>query len=163
MEAITFYTLSAVTLLSALGVVLLRNVLHSALLLGLCLAGVAGLFASLGADFLFAAQILIYVGGIALLVLFVVLLSGRHSELHLRQVNDYWMGALAVCVALFAGMWRYIVAQAGVLATAKAQPTTARLGAALADYLALPFELVSLILIVALVGAVIFSRPEPEA
>jgi NAD(P)H-quinone oxidoreductase subunit 6 len=162
MEAVTFYTLSAVMLISALGVVLLRNVLHSALLLGLCMAGVAGLFASLGADFLFAAQILIYVGGIALLVLFVVLLSGRHSELHLRQINDYWLGALAVCGALFWGMWRYIVAQAGVTAPSAPQPTTARLGAALMDYLALPFELISVILIAALVGAVIFSRPEAE-
>lgn len=163
MESIAFYALSAVTLLSALGVVLLRNVLHSALLLGLALAGVAGLFASLGADFLFAAQIMVYVGGIALLVLFVVLLSGRHSELHLRQVNDYWLGALAVCAALLSGMWRYLVPLAGVFAQTEPKKTTAPLGRLLLGALAVPFELISLILVVALVGAVIFSRAETES
>jgi len=163
MELFIFYSLAAVTLISALAVVFLRNVLHSALFLGLALSGVAGLFASLGADFLFAAQILVYVGGVALLVLFVVLLSGRHSDLTLRQINDFWLGALAICVSVFAGLWKTFAPIAGTVALAKPQPTTARLGAALMDYLSVPFELVSLILIVALVGAVLFSRTETDA
>ena len=61
--------------------------------------GVAGIFGSLGADFLFAAQILVYVSGIAVLILFVVLLSGRASDFVLRQTNEQWAGGLVVCGA----------------------------------------------------------------
>ena len=80
MESIVFYSLAAVTLVSALMVVTLRNTFHSALFLGLSLAGVAGIFGTLGSDFLFAAQIMIYVSGIAVLILFVVLLSGEEGD-----------------------------------------------------------------------------------
>jgi NADH:ubiquinone oxidoreductase subunit 6 (subunit J) len=162
MEHFVFYTLAGITLLSALGVVLMRNVLHSALLLGLCLAGVAGLFGSLASDFLFAAQILIYVGGIALLVLFVVMLSGRASELHLRQSNELWPGVLVVCGVLLYSMSRYIRSYGGARVAAEARATTGELGRLLTGDLALPFELISLVLIVALIGAVLFSRPETE-
>jgi len=87
LQQIVFFSLAAVTVLSALAVVTMRNTVHSALFLGLTLGGVGGLFAMLGADFLFAGQIMVYVGGIALLVMFVVMLLGRASDLHLRQVN----------------------------------------------------------------------------
>ena len=158
MSALVFYAFSAVILASALGVVLLKNTLHSALLLGLCLAGVAGIFASLGADFLFAAQIIVYVGGIAVLVLFVVLLSGRGSELRLRQVNDQWLAALLICVVTGWGLRRIFEGAAGVLPAAAPLPTTAALGRQFVGEYALPFEVVSLILIAALVGAVVFSK-----
>jgi len=162
MEQIVFYSLATVTIISALATVLMRNVLHSALFLGLALAGVAGIFASLGADFLFAAQILIYVSGVAVLVLFVVMLAGRASELNMRQINNQWFGALLVCTVLFGGMWRYISAFGDVRATTIAKPTTHELGRILLSKFAVPFELITLILIVALIGAVIYTRPEGE-
>lgn len=162
MEAFVFYSLAAVTLVSALGVVTLRNTLHSALLLGLSLAGVAGLFGTLGADFLFGAQLLVYVGGIALLMLFVVMLAGRASELHLKQVNRMWGAGLAICGALFWGMWRYIEPTVTVGAQGEPAPTTARIGRLLLSDLAVPFELITVILIAALIGAVVFTRPEHE-
>ncbi|TPW21243.1 MAG: NADH-quinone oxidoreductase subunit J [Elusimicrobia bacterium] len=162
MEQIAFYSLAAVTLFSALGVVMLRNVLHSALLLGLCLAGVAGLFASLGADFLFAAQILIYVSGIAVLVLFVVLLAGRQSELHLRQTNRNWVPALAVAGTALWALGRVGEGFRSVVADSTLRPTTRLLGRLLMDDYAVPFELVSLILIAALVGAIVFTRPDAK-
>ncbi|MDE2292377.1 MAG: NADH-quinone oxidoreductase subunit J, partial [Elusimicrobia bacterium] len=132
----------------------------SALFLGLCLAGVAGLFASLGSDFLFAAQILIYVSGVAVLVLFVVLLAGRHSELHLRQTNRQWVPALAIAGTALWALSRLSEAFRGVAASTPAHPTTAALGRLLMGEYAVPFELVSLILLAALVGAVVFSLPE---
>lgn len=162
MEHIAFYCLAAVTLGSAVGVVLLRNVLHSALLLGLCLAGVAGLFASLGADFLFASQIMIYVSGVAVLVLFVVLLAGRHSELHLRQTNRNWPPALAVAGLALWAVSRVSEGFRGVTADSTLRPTTRLLGRLLMDDYAVPFELVSLILIAALVGAIVFTRPDAQ-
>lgn len=162
MDCIAFYSLAAVTLVSAAAVVRLRNVLHSALFLGLSLAGVAGLFASLGADFLFAAQILIYVSGIAVLVLFVVLLAGRHSELHLRQTNKQWLPALAIAGT---ALWALsLVARPfqGLQAPAGGQTTTRLIGALLMGEYAVPFELISLILIAALIGAIVFTGVEAE-
>ncbi|MBI3299513.1 MAG: NADH-quinone oxidoreductase subunit J [Elusimicrobia bacterium] len=161
MDCLAFACLAGVTLVCALAVVTLRNVLHSALFLGLSLAGVAGLFASLGADFLFAAQILIYVSGIAVLVLFVVLMAGRHSELHLRQTNKQWLPALAVAGL---ALWSVTKVAQGfrIEAPSLRQPTTRALGKLLMGDFAVPFELVSLILIAALIGAIVFTRPETE-
>ena len=106
LDQIVFYSLALLTLGSALAVVLHRNTVHSSLFLGLSLAAVAGLYASLGADFLFGAQIMVYVSGIAVLVMFVVMLLGRASDLHLRQVNERWMAALLVCGVASVGMFK---------------------------------------------------------
>lgn len=164
LEQIVFYSLSAVVLLSALAVVLQRNTVHSSLFLGLSLAGVAGLFATLGADFLFAAQIMVYVSGIAVLVMFVVMLLGRASDLHLRQVNEFWAAALLICAISSAGLLKIARSFASVTAAGPAVPGTHQIGKLfLGDYL-LPFELVSLVLLAALLGAVFFSHAErPEA
>src|SRR4051812_42545278 len=101
---IVFYGLSAIVLLAALGVVLSRNTVHSSLYLGLSLAAVAGLYALLGADFLFAGQVMVYVSGIAVLIMFVVMLLGRAADLHLRQVNEQWLAALLICAVSCAGL-----------------------------------------------------------
>jgi NADH-quinone oxidoreductase subunit J len=160
LEHIVFYSLTALVLIAALGVVTLKNTVHSALMLGLSLAGVAGLYASLGADFLFAAQIMVYVSGIAVLVMFVVMLLGRASDLHLRQVNDYWAVALVVCLLSSVGLLKIAGSFGGTLATAAARPGTKEIGRLfLGDYL-LPFELISLLLMAALLGAVFFSHKE---
>ena len=159
MESFVFYSLAAVVLVAALTVVTMRNVFHSALALGVCLAGVAGLFGSLGADFLFAAQILIYVSGIAVLIMFVVLLSGRASDFVLRQVNEQWMGALAVC-ALFLGVAYSIFKPLQDRVAAPPQPTTLEIGKLLMSDYGFPFEMVSLVLFASLLGAVLFSAPE---
>ena len=157
-EHIIFYMLASVLVASALGVVLMRKVMHSALCLGLCLAAVAGIFASLGSDFIFGAQILVYVGGIAVLILFVVLLAGRDSDLVMRQINDQWLAALLICSVF---LWSFVrvadqFSQTWAC-TAPAPTTRAIAGLLLGDY-AVPFEMTSLILLAAMVGAVIFGR-----
>jgi NADH-quinone oxidoreductase subunit J len=157
-EQIVFYSLSALVLLSALAVVLHKNTVHSSLFLGLSLAGVAGLFAALGADFLFAAQIMVYVSGIAVLVMFVVMLLGRASDLHLRQVNEQWMAALLICGVSCAGLLKIARGHAQSFSFAAPRPGTRAVGRLfLGEYL-LPFELISLVLLAALLGAVFFSR-----
>jgi NADH-quinone oxidoreductase subunit J len=159
-EQIVFYSLSALVLLSALAVVLHRNTVHSSLFLGLSLAGVAGLFASLGADFLFAAQIMVYVSGIAVLVMFVVMLLGRASDLHLRQVNEFWGVATLICVIASVGLLKIARSYEGAVAVVPPAPSTSTIGRLfLGDFL-VPFELVSLILLAALLGAVFFSHSE---
>jgi NADH-quinone oxidoreductase subunit J len=162
LESIVFYSLSAVVLAAALGVVLHRNTVHSSLFLGLSLAGVAGLYASLGADFLFAAQIMVYVSGIAVLVMFVVMLLGRASDLHLRQVNEYWLVALGICSVGSVGLFKIAASQAGYFAPAPARPATREIGALFLGQYLLPFELVSLLLMAALLGAVFFTHKESK-
>ena len=159
MEQLVFYSLAAVVLIPALLVVLLRNAVHSALFLGLSLAGVGGLFALLGADFLFGGQILVYVTGIAVLIMFCVMLLGRASDLHLRQVNKQWAAGLLVCAISGAGLFRILRAYAKTSSSAASRPTTHGIGGLMLGDYAVPFELVSLVLLAALLGAVFFSRP----
>ncbi|MBI4345517.1 MAG: NADH-quinone oxidoreductase subunit J [Elusimicrobia bacterium] len=162
MQEIAFYLLAAVTLVSALCVVTLRNVLHSSLSLGLCLAAVAGIFATLGADFVFVAQILVYVGGIAVLVLFVVLLAARQSETFLRQTNQQWLAGVFLAGASLWGMARYIELYRSHTQLAPATPTTRAIARLLLTDLAVPFELVSLVLLAALAGAILYSHHDKE-
>jgi NADH:ubiquinone oxidoreductase subunit 6 (subunit J) len=160
LEQVVFYSLTAVTLLAALGVVLMRNAVHSSLMLGLSLAGVAGLYASLGADFLFGAQIMVYVSGIAVLIMFVVMLLGRASDLHLRQVNDRWLAALLVCGVASGGLFKIARLFEGRPAAAAPAPSTRAIGKLMLGEWLLPFELISLVLLAALLGAVFFTRTE---
>lgn len=161
-EIIIFYMLAAVILLSALGVVLLPGVMHSALCLGLCLAGVAGIFASLGANFIFAAQILVYVGGIAVLILFVVLLAGSASDLVTRQVNDQWLPSLFICGAFIWSFLKVTAYFSGIAAASVPLPSVKAIaGAMLGDYAA-PFELISVVLLASMTGAVLFGRRKAQ-
>ncbi len=171
-EYIVFYMLATVIAFSALGVVLLPGVMHSALCLGLCLAGVAGIFASLGSDFVFAAQILVYVGGIAVLILFVVLLAGSASDLVTRQINGQWLPSLLICGAF---SWSFLQITAyfrplncvaslhpGITATAVPAPTVKAIAALMLDHYAVPFELISLVLLASMTGAVLFGRRKAQ-
>ncbi len=163
-ETFAFTSIAAVALISALLVVAVRNTVHSALFLGLCLSAVGGLFAALGADFLFAGQILVYVGGIAVLIMFVVMLLGRESDLHLKQVNQQAAAAVVICLIALTGLLRIARLYAGH--GAQGLPETAGTTRALArlmlgDY-AVPFEAVSLVLTAALLGVIVFSRPAPR-
>lgn len=159
-DQFVFYSLALLTVTSALAVVLHRNTVHSSLFLGLSLAGVAGIFASLGADFLFGAQIMVYVSGIAVLVMFVVMLLGRASDLHLRQVNDRWMAALLVVGVAAVGLFKVCRLHSATLATGAARPGTRDIGRLFLGEWLLPFELISLVLLAALLGAVFFTRTE---
>ena len=156
-----FASLAAVTICAALAVVLMRNALHSALSLGLSLSGVAGLYASLGSDFLFAAQILIYVSGIAVLILFVVLLSGRASDFVMRQINEQWLAGGLIAAALYWGLTA-IYRSLAAPPIAAATDTTFPLAKLMLGDLLVPFELISVVLLAALVGAILFSKPEVE-
>ncbi|MDD5303384.1 MAG: NADH-quinone oxidoreductase subunit J [Elusimicrobia bacterium] len=160
LDQIVFYSLATLTLASALAVVLHRNTVHSSLFLGLSLAGVAGLYASLGADFLFGAQIMVYVSGIAVLVMFVVMLLGRASDLHLRQVNERWMAALLVCGVAAVGLFKVARLHSATVALGATRPGTHDIGRLFMSEWLLPFELISLVLLAALLGAVFFTRTE---
>lgn len=162
MEQIAFYSLSAVVLIPALLVVLLRNAVHSALFLGLSLAGVGGVFALLGADLLFGGQILVYVTGIAVLIMFCVMLLGRTSDLHLRQINRQWAAGLMLCALSGVGLFHVLRSYSKTVSKTAAAPTTRGIGGLMMGDYAVPFELISIVLLAALLGAVFFSRVETK-
>jgi NADH-quinone oxidoreductase subunit J len=155
---LVFYGLAALALVSAGLVAFSRNILHAALGLLVTLLAVAGLYLWLGADFLGVTQLLIYVGGILVMILFAVLFTSRIGQV--RTSNASVPRALAVVVAagVAAGLAYVGVASPWRLTEAVSAPTTARLGDGfLREYL-LPFELAGLVLLMALVGAMVLAR-----
>ncbi|MGH7771841.1 MAG: NADH-quinone oxidoreductase subunit J family protein [Candidatus Binatia bacterium] len=161
LATITFYVVALITVGSAAMVAFSRNIIYSAFSLLGTFAGVAGIYVFLGADFVAGVQVLIYVGGILVLILFAVMLTHRITDV---QITNRSVGRIPALVAI--GIIILLLAQS-ILETpwVKAKeilyaPTTARIGDLfLADYL-LPFELASLVLLAALIGAVVLSRKE---
>lgn len=162
-SAILFYILAAVTILSAAMVAFSRNILYSAFSLLGAFAGAAGLYVFLGADFVAGVQILIYVGGILVLLLFAVMLTHRIADVEITNRSVGTIPAIAV-VAVFLGL---LIQSIRETPWAKAKevthaPTAGAIGDLfLRDYL-LPFELASLVLLAALIGAVVLSRKETK-
>lgn len=154
-----FILLSAVTLGAALGVVTNRNLFHSALLMILAFVGVAGLYLLLEAGFLAAVQVLIYVGAIAILIIFAVMLTRGLMLGKERQINEQWAFAAIAALLLF-GLLAVVLLRVGWPVTQALPPadTIARLGQALMGPYVLPFEVASVLLLVALVGAIIIAR-----
>ena len=157
LETAIFYALAALVIVPAILVVTVRNVFHGALWLILSLSGVAALYAMLAADFLFAVQLLVYVGGVMVVLLFVVLLSGKPSDWAGRQVNEKAWAAGLFSLFLAAALVSAILRWPIVSAALPARATTGPLGALLLNEMVLPFEFISLVLVAALVGAVYFS------
>src|SRR4029077_13010778 len=98
LPSLVFYGLSAALIIASIAVVTARNVFYSAVSLVAALTVVAGFFLLYGADFLGAAQVLVYIGGILIIMLFVIMLSQRPRDAMERQTNDQWFRAL--CLAL---------------------------------------------------------------
>ena len=160
-ELICFLVLSAVVVLGALGVVLLSNIVYSAFLLGGVFTAVAGLYLLLNASFVAAAQILVYVGAINVLILFAIMLVNKKEDLK-AIVNLGVRRAVsgAVCLGLFALLVRVVVTTPWNLPgpPAVGEEATARIGEHLfTDYL-LPFELASVLLLMAMIGAIVLAR-----
>lgn len=156
--AIFFYLLSTVVVLSAIGVAIAPNILYSAFALLGTLAGVAGLYLYMGADFLGIAQLLIYVGGILVLILFAVLLTNRIGEMNITNLSAGLIVGAPAAVAVIALLVKMALGTPWPVTEAVAAPTTQRLGDAfLREYL-MPFEIASLVLLMALVGAMVIAR-----
>ena len=156
-----FYLLATFTIVCALGVALSHNIMYSAFALMGTLMGVAGTFVMLGADFLGVVQLLVYVGGILVLTIFAVMLTHRIAEVN---VSNRAVGRpLAVLLVGAIGWWMIKVGTAATWVVKESgvpQPTTYGIGNAfLTDYV-LPYEIASLVLLVALIGAVVVSRKE---
>jgi NADH-quinone oxidoreductase subunit J len=157
-----FIVLSAITLLGAGIVVTSRILIRAALGLVLSFFGVAGLYALLNVGFLAVVQILIYVGAIAILIIFAIMLTRGVMDREVVQRNSQWFISALVGLALFAALGYALVFRVGddwALSGAPVpQDQIATLGEALVTTYALPFEVASVLLLVALVGAIVIAR-----
>ena len=157
-----FYFLSAIAIASAIGVVTRRNPVHSALLLIMTLLALAGLYLMLYAPFVAGVQILVYAGGIMVLFLFVIMLVNIERAQLEERFNRQWLVGSLVTVAL-GGLFLFIyVKGSSVFPTTfhlfAENRNTQQVGLMLyRDYL-LPFEIASLLLLVAIVGAVVMAK-----
>jgi NADH-quinone oxidoreductase subunit J len=151
-----FVVLSASTLLGGLGVVLTRNVVHAALFLLVSLVSVAGIYLILFTEFLALVQVLIYGGAIIIVLVFAIMLT-RSSEYPRISDNRQWplaaVAALALGAVLAASFWTN-----PPTGTRAQSPAFTELANSLFTRWAIPFEVASLVLLVALIGAIIIAR-----
>jgi NADH:ubiquinone oxidoreductase subunit 6 (subunit J) len=159
-----FYLVAALTLAGGLAAVLLKNTVHCALAVTVAFAGLALLFLQLDAQFAGFAQILIYIGAVAILVVFAILLT-RGSETPEGGVfSRTWLLGLLIAAAVFAVLGWSILQSARALPFAAAAPQVSvhDIGNALVGRYVLPLEIVALLLTAATIGAVIVALHEKE-
>jgi NADH-quinone oxidoreductase subunit J len=163
LDAIFFYSFAALALVGAILTVTRRNAVHSAIWLIVSLLGVAGLFLLQQAEFLFAIQIVVYVGGIMVLFLFVIMLVNLDRAAHLRQFNRQLWIALVLAGLGAIGLSVVLKGPSSVSAPlAPPEGNTMALANVLFQEYLLPFELASALLLVAIVGAVVMARKEEK-
>ena len=160
-----FYLIALVTVVSAGMVAFSRNIIYSAFSLLGTFMGVAGLYVFLGADFVAAVQLLIYVGGILVLVMFGVMLTSNVLDVQLRSSTMNVLPAIllvgAIAAALLMVFWNTdwtVLTQAPSM-----QNTGPRIGELMLTRFLLPFEIASVILLVALIGAAMIARREKKS
>jgi NADH-quinone oxidoreductase subunit J len=162
LQQILFIIFGAITLGAALMVVTRRNVFHAALFMILSFFGVAGLYVLLEAPFLAGVQLFIYIGGISILIIFAIMLTRDMMAPNFAGRNRQWTAAALVAVALCAVLVWAVLNHDWAAAAPGAVPedSITRLGQTLVDAeeLALPFEVASVLLLVALIGAVTIAR-----
>ena len=156
-----FYVLAAFTLWAAGIVVLGKNIVRAAVALIFAFCGVAGLYVLLEAEFLAAVQVLIYVGGITILLLFAIMLTSRIVATAARVVNDQVVLSAIAGVGLLAGLcYAALEGIPALVGPPRLPETSPFLGRALLTTYALPFEVVSVLLLAGMVGAIVLARKE---
>jgi NADH-quinone oxidoreductase subunit J len=173
LELVLFYIFAAIAVVSAILLITRHNVVHSAAFLGSTLFAVAGIFLTLHAEFLAGVQVIVYVGGILVLFVFVIMLISVERAERERQFQRQWTIAL-VTSAILVGELVYglyqgrdslsLPAVAPVAAAGAVLPgNSERVGVALYTTYLLPFEIASILLLVAIVGAVVLSKRRTPA
>jgi NADH-quinone oxidoreductase subunit J len=161
LEPIAFGVLAAMLLASALAVVLTKNLFHSVLYLALSLTATAGIFLVLAAEFLAAVQLLLYAGGVVTIAVFAIVVTERLVGQRITQTSRYLASGAIVAGALFAA----VASTVGSVPLPAAAPpmtgdVTQAIGEALVTRFVLPFELLGVLFLAALLGALYFARPE---
>ncbi|MEO1134457.1 MAG: NADH-quinone oxidoreductase subunit J [Cyanobacteria bacterium J06639_1] len=158
---VSFLILSAMTLGFALGVVLIENIVYAAFMLGAVFTSMAGLYLLLNADFVAAAQILIYVGAVNVLILFAIMLVNRNQEFEPLPLG--WLrNALTavVCAGVFALFSFVSLTTPWDIQPIQSISSVTMIGGQFFSYYLLPFEVASVLLLMALIGAIVLARRE---
>ena len=159
MQSVIFAILAGITLGSALMVVTSRNLLHSALWLIVSFFGIAGIFILLQAEFLAVVQVLVYIGAIAMLIIFAIMLTRRIMDPQQPRFNSQWGLVGGFAALLFVGLAAVVTRVAWpVVAGEVPADAIAQLGVDFVGVYAVPFEIASVLLVVAMIGAIIIAR-----
>ena len=154
-----FYAFALLTVISGCFVVFSRNIVHAAFSLLFTLFGVAGLYAVLGADFLAVTQVVVYIGGILVLVLFAVMMTRLPRQRVPWRGFDRYVPAGIFSVGILAVLYLVITkSEWPVTAREAPTPTASQIGVTFMTAYIFPFEYVSLVLLVAMIGAAILIR-----
>ena len=161
LEPVAFGVLAVVLVASALAVVLTKNLFHSVLYLALALTGTAGIFLTLDAEFLAAIQLLLYAGGVVTVAVFAIVVTERLVGDRITQTSRRLLGGLVLAGALLACLLG-VIAGASLPGgrPAMAGDVTRAIGEAVSTRWVLSFELLAVLLLVALLGATYFARPD---
>jgi NADH-quinone oxidoreductase subunit J len=166
LNSILFYSFAVLVLGGGILTITRRSAIHSALSLIVSLMGVAGIYLLQQAEFLFAVQIVLYIGGIMVLFLFVIMLVNLDEAAKQRQYNGQWLVGIA-CVALVGSLVLVVMSKgaASLVITPGTLPpigeatgNVEKLADALFEQYLLPFELASVLLLVAVVGSVVMAK-----
>ena len=161
-QLICFSILSLVIIIGALGVVLLESIVYSAFLLGGGFMSVAGLYLLLNASFVAAAQVLVYVGAVNVLIIFAIMLVNKKEDLKpIDNLKSRTIISTSICFTLLSLLIRVDLTKVWKLANPSSsigEESTIRIGEHLfSDYL-LPFEVASVLLLMAMIGAIVLAR-----
>jgi NADH-quinone oxidoreductase subunit J len=164
MEMVIFVVLALLAVAAGVGVIAQRSAVRSALFLLVNFCSLAGLYILLNAQFVAIVQVIIYAGAIVVLFLFVVMLLGVERAEETPDLRRYqWVAGILLAVLLLAGIvWALIPAQPETVAALTRTDNVREIGAALLTDFAIPFELASVVLLVAIIGAVVLAKKRLE-
>jgi len=158
MNSVAFLVIAIITLSGALAAATLRKLIHAALCLVIAFVGVAAYFFLLGAEFVGLVQVFVYVGAVAVLIVFTILLTRREVN-GTRGIN--WSGAI-VALAVFGGLlWTILKTKLLAIPAPQIEPLTVkRIGDVLMTDFVWPLQCVGLVLTAALIGALVLVMEE---
>ncbi len=160
-EQVIFFILATITVVAALGMVSVASVFHAALLMILAFTGIAALYMLLGAGFLGIIQILIYVGAIAVLMLFAIMLTPNQVDLSGGTTQGQKISAALTAITIGTIAVGVVITHPWNLRpTALNEETAERIGMLLLNTYVLPFWIASILLTVGLIGAIVIAREE---
>ena len=159
-EAVGFLAVAAVLVAGSLGVVLSRNLFHAVLYLAVALVATGVVFLLLDSAFLFAVQLLLYAGGVVTVVVFAIMLTERLVGERLAQVTRHLANGAILAAAVLVGVLGFLAQSAPVARPPLAEDPTVAIGRAVIGPFALPFELLGVLLVASLLGALYFARSD---
>jgi len=156
---VAFWLFAIITIGSAVAVAFVRNLIHAVVFLVISFMGVAGLYITLSADFIAVAQILIYAGAISVLMVFAIVLTPQGER---RNSEGFLRLPALVLAALMAATLIFVAVDTGweIADRPGFDETASLIGESLLDKYVLPFEIASVLLLVAMLGAIVLVRPE---